>query len=80
MINVIIDTYYGEKVDDSTRYLIYAYIAIGGFIWSIWCEVKEGPQVLENKYARSQYDYAMKYFHIVYEEARGLDMFKGLYS
>ena len=80
MINVIIDTYYGEKVDDSTRYLIYAYIAIGGFIWSIWCEVKEGPQVLENKYARSQYDYAMKYFYIVYEEARGLDMFKGLYS
>ena len=80
MINVIIDTYYDEKIDDATRYLIYAYIAIGGFIWSIWCEVKEGPHVLENKYARSQYDYAMKYFHIVYEEARGLDMFKGLYS
>ena len=80
MIDVIIDTYYGERVDDAIRYLIYAYIAIGGFIWSIWCEVKEGPHVLENKYARSQYDYAMKYFHIVYEEARGLDMFKGLYS
>ena len=79
-IDVIIDTYYGERVDDAIRYLIYAYIAIGGFIWSIWCEVKEGPHVLKNKYARSQYDYAMKYFQIVYEEAKELDMFKGLYS
>ncbi len=79
-IDVIIDTYYGERVDNTIRYLIYAYIAIGGFIWSIWCEVKEGPQVLENKYARSQYDYAMKYFQIVYEQAKELDMFKGLYS
>lgn len=80
MIDVIIDTYYGERVDDAIRYLIYAYIAIGGFIWSIWCEVKEGPHVLENQYACSQYDYAMEYFHVVYEEARGLDIFKGLYS
>ncbi|WP_164726100.1 choline/ethanolamine kinase family protein [Veillonella sp. VA137] len=80
MIDVIIDTYYDEKIDDATRYLIYAYIAIGGFIWSIWCEVKEGTHVLENKYARSQYDYAMKYFQIVYEQARELNMFKGLYS
>lgn len=80
MIDVIIDTYYDEKIDDATRYLIYAYIAIGGFIWSIWCEVKEGTHVLENKYACSQYDYAMKYFQIVYKEARGLDMFKGLYN
>lgn len=79
-IDVIIDTYYGERVDNTIRYLIYAYIAIGGFIWSIWCEVKEGTHVLENKYARSQYDYAMKYFQIVYEQAKELDMFKGLYS
>lgn len=80
MIDRIIDIYHGHRVDDTTRYLIYAYIAIGGFIWSIWCEVKEGPHVLKNKYARSQYDYAMKYFQIVYEEAKELDMFKGLYS
>ncbi len=80
MIDVIIDTYYGERIDAAIRYLIYAYIAIGGFIWSIWCEVKEGPCVLENKYACSQYNYAMEYFQIVYEEAKGLDMFKGLYN
>lgn len=80
MIDVVIDTYYGKRVDDTTRYLIYAYIAIGGFIWSIWCEVKEGNHVLENKYACSQYNYAMEYFQIVYEQARELDMFKGLYS
>lgn len=79
-IDVIIDTYYGERVDDAIRYLIYAYIAIGGFIWSIWCEVKEGSHVLENKYACSQYDYAMEYFQIIYEQAKELDMFKGLYS
>ena len=80
MIDRIIDTYHGHRVDDTTRYLIYAYIAIGGFIWSIWCEVKEGPHVLENQYAYSQYEYAMEYFQIVYEEAKGLDMFKGLYN
>ena len=80
MIDKIIDTYHGHRVDDTTRYLIYAYIAIGGFIWSIWCEVKEGFHVLKNKYACSQYDYAMKYFQIVYEEANGLDIFKRLYN
>ena len=80
MIDVIIDTYYGERIDAAIRYLIYAYIAIGGFIWSIWCEVKEGTCVLENKYACSQYNYAMEYFQIVYAEAKGLDMFKGLYN
>ena len=80
MIDRIIDIYHGHRVDDTTRYLIYAYIAIGGFIWSIWCEVKEGPHVLENKYACSQYNYAMEYFQLVYEQAKGLDMFKGLYS
>lgn len=79
-IDVIIDTYYCERVDNAIRYLIYAYIAIGGFIWSIWCEVKEGSHVLENKYACSQYDYAVEYFQIIYEQAKELDMFKGLYS
>lgn len=79
MIDVIIDTYYGERVDDRTRYLIYAYIAIGGFIWSIWCEVKEGSRVLDNKYACSQYEYAKEYFQIVYEEANQIGIFKGLY-
>lgn len=80
MIDVIIDTYYGESIDDAIRYLIYAYVAIGGFIWSIWCEVKEGSHVLDNKYACSQYNYAMEYFQIVYEQAKGLDMFKELYN
>ncbi|WP_164726350.1 choline/ethanolamine kinase family protein [Veillonella sp. 3913] len=79
MIDSIIDTYYGERVDDAIRYLIYAYIAIGGFIWSIWCEVKEGPHVLENKYACSQYEYAKEYFQIVYEEANQIGIFKELY-
>ena len=80
MIDVIIDTYYGERVDDTIRYLIYAYIAIGGFIWSIWCEVKEGSRVLDNKYACSQYEYAKEYFHIVYKEARHINIFEELYN
>ena len=80
MIDIVIDTYYGESVEDRIRYLIYAYIAIGGFIWSIWCEVREGASVLDNKYACSQYEYATEYFQIVYKEARHINIFEELYN
>jgi len=79
-INTLIDTYYDGTPDEIIRCLIYAYIAIGGFIWSIWCEVKEGEYVLENQYARRQYEYAVEYFTIVYEEAKQIGLFKELYS
>lgn len=79
-IDRVIDTYYGGTVDEIVRYLIYAYIAVGGFIWSIWCEVKEGKYVLENQYALRQYEYAIEYFTIVYEEAKCKGLFKELYS
>ena len=79
-IDQLIAFYYGQPISRDIRYMIYAYIAIAGFLWSIWCEVKEGESVLNNKYACSQYRYAVEYFNIVREDANDLDLFKGLCS
>lgn len=75
-IDIIINCYYDDIVDETLRYLIYSYIAIGGFLWSIWCEVKEGKAVLLNQYALRQYEYAITYYEIVQREAAELDIFK----
>lgn len=64
-IDQLIALYYGQPISRDVRYMIYAYIAIAGFLWSIWCEIKEGESVLNNKYACSQYRYAVEYFNIV---------------
>lgn len=77
-IDTLIDCYYNYSVSDELRYIIYTYIAIGGFLWSIWCEVKEGSSVLTNQYALSQYQFAITYFGILQKEAINLPLFKDL--
>ena len=77
-IDSLIDCYYNYSVSDELRYIIYSYIAIGGFLWSIWCEVKEGSSVLTNQYALSQYQFAITYFEILQKEAINLSLFKDL--
>lgn len=60
-IDRLIDIYYQGKCDLITRYKIYAYIAVGGLLWSNWCEYKQSLGLDFGEYSIAQYRYAKGY-------------------
>ena len=69
----LIDIYYQDKCDGTTRYKIYAYAAVGGLLWSNWCEYKRNLGVEFGEYSLRQYRYAKEYYRIVKEELQKLE-------
>lgn len=67
-IEQLIDAYYEEGCSHDRRLKIYCYIAIGGLLWSNWCEYKQLMGVKFGEYAQCQYDYAVKYYNIFQKE------------
>ena len=61
----LIDVYYQDKCDQTTRYKIYAYAATGGLLWSNWCEYKQSMGLDFGEYSISQYRYAKEYSKLV---------------
>ena len=70
-IDYIIDLYFDNNCGILTRYKIYAYIAIAGLLWSIWCAVKMENDSDEMQslfdYAQSQFKFAKDYSKLVKE-------------
>ena len=60
-----LDIYYQDKCDEITRYKIYAYAAVGGLLWSNWCEYKQSLGLDFGEYSLSQYRYAKEYSKLV---------------
>lgn len=61
----LIDIYYQNNCDEVTRYKIYAYAAVGGLLWSNWCEYKQSLGLDFGEYSLSQYRYAKEYSKLV---------------
>lgn len=61
----LIDIYYQDKCNETTRYKIYAYAAVGGLLWSNWCEYKQSLGLDFGEYSLSQYRYAKEYSKLV---------------
>lgn len=70
-IDAVIRAYHGEEVSDDVRQKIYAYIAIGGLLWSNWCEVKRLVGIEFGEYALAQYRYAKIYPKKFWELEKG---------
>ena len=66
-----IELYFGGKVQDEIRIKIYCYMAVGGLLWSNWCESKYNGGTEFGVYALRQYRYAKEYYRIVNEELKG---------
>lgn len=66
-IDKLINMYFNNEVNENIRYKIYAYIAVGGLLWSNWCEYKIslGNEYLD--YANKQYQMAKEYSKLVNE-------------
>lgn len=67
-VNNLIDLYFTEGCPKEVRIKIYAYISIGGLLWSNWCEYKRHLGVDFGEYSLRQYRYAKDYYKIVQEE------------
>ena len=65
--DMAIDAYLEHKVDILSTKMIYAYIAMSGFLWYDWCRFKiaKGNQQFSDEYMQSQYDYAKQYASII---------------
>lgn len=61
-IDEVIDFYFKEGCKEEIRRKIYAYVAVCGFLWTIWCEIKRDSGVLFEEYEALQYRYAKEYY------------------
>lgn len=64
-IDQLIDIYYKNNCKENIRYKIYAYVAVGGLLWSNWCEYKQSLGLDFGEYSISQYRYAKEYSKLV---------------
>lgn len=67
-VDKLIDIYFCCNCTREIRIKIYCYIAVGGLLWSNWCEYKEKLGIAFGEYAFRQYQYAKDYFEIVKQE------------
>ncbi len=66
-----IELYFGGKTENEIRIKIYCYMAVGGLLWSNWCESKYKGGTEFGIYALKQYRYAKEYYRIVKDELKG---------
>ena len=71
-MDALIDTYYEEGCDPSTRTKIYCYVAACGLLWSNWCEYKKTMGIEFGEYSLRQYRYAKDYYKYAMQEMQDL--------
>ncbi len=69
-VECLINAYFPEGCSDEIRIKIFCYIAVGGLLWSNWCEYKRSLGVEFGEYSLRQYRYAKDYYKIVQEELK----------
>ena len=67
-LDQLIDWYFEGPCDGDTRLKIYCYVALGGLLWSNWCEYKKELGVDFGGYALMQYRYASEYSDLFLRE------------
>ncbi len=67
-VDRLIDIYFENQCDRTTRAKIYAYISMCGLLWSNWCEFKRNLGVEFGDYSLRQYRFAKDYYTYAMEE------------
>jgi thiamine kinase-like enzyme len=70
-IDQLIDWYFLQGCSQAVRTKIYCYVALGGLLWSNWCEYKKALGVDFGDYAEMQYRYAAEYSLLVLRAGGG---------
>lgn len=71
-VDRLIDSYFVEGYDKEIQLKIYCYMAVGGLLWSNWCEYKGLLGVDFGKYSLRQYQYAKEYYKIIKDEFKDM--------
>lgn len=69
----LIDIYFDNDCNRTTRAKIYAYISICGLLWSNWCEYKRKLGIEFGEYSLYQYRYAKEYYRYANNELNILE-------
>lgn len=69
-IDQLTDWYFRGPCDSATRVKIYCYVALGGLLWSNWCEYKKELGVDFGGYAMMQYRYASEFSQLFMDEMK----------
>ena len=67
-VDRLIDIYFQNQCDKTTRAKIYAYISMCGLLWSNWCEFKAKLGVEFGEYSLRQYRFAKDYYRYAMKE------------
>ena len=67
-VDRLIDIYFQNQCDKTTRAKIYAYISMCGLLWSNWCEFKAKLGVEFGEYSLRQYRFAKDYYRYTIKE------------
>ncbi len=61
-VEKLIEIYLGHEPSDEERFVYYAYIALGGFLWCLWAVYKSSVGEEFGDYTLVMYRYAKKYY------------------
>lgn len=67
-VDRLIDIYFENRCDKTTRAKVYCYISICGLMWSNWAEYKRIHGIEFGDYAEVQLQYAIDYYKIAMSE------------
>ncbi len=71
-VDRLIDIYFRNQCDRTTRAKIYVYISMCGLLWSNWCEFKRNLGVEFGEYSLRQYRFAKDYYRYAMKEMEGV--------
>lgn len=58
----LMDIYFKRDASDNERFRIYAYVALGGFLWALWTSYKQALGIEFGDYGMKMYRYAKDYY------------------
>ncbi len=66
-VDALMELYFGRRPEPAERLVVYSYIALGGFLWSLWAVYKAslGEEFFE--YTLIMYRYAKRYYQKILE-------------
>lgn len=65
----LISLYLGREANEEERFVIYAYIALGGFLWSLWAIYKSTLGEEFGEYTIIMYRYAKRYYRKLFQKS-----------
>lgn len=65
MADTVLDLYFDGQTDESDRQIFYAYIAISGFLWTLWAIYKSNLGESFGDYTLKMYRYAKDFFRLL---------------